>query len=254
MGPSIGAPFADGGLDVSLLLPLLGVCCFPVIVWLRWLAPPAAIWETREMRLLDLLPSSGFSNQIAIRRCDIKGESRGHTPIKSPGFKYSKLALTRDEPSPPSVAVSPSSHGRHHQCVPRTSTRALLSSPRTPHRSSPRLPQASTPSVRPQVFLRVLVDRRRLGYPRSLPTDLEAPSHQGMARAQNHLPLYQGLHANCFHCRRFVPARALPAYQQSVLSPIFSQRCSSSTQNGPKRCVVCAEFVSSPHLTPTPGP
>ena len=63
----------------------------------------------------------------------------------------------------------------------------------------------------------MLPDRRRLGRPRPIPTDLEAPLHRGMAQAQNHLLLYQSLRANYLHRRRFVSTRALPRHSAEVL-------------------------------------
>jgi len=79
-----------------------------------------------------------------------------------------------------------------------------------PHRSPSGLSQAPAPSVGSQVLFRVFADRRRLGYPRSLPEDLETSSYQGMACAQNYLSLYQDLHASMLHRGRLVPTPALP--------------------------------------------
>lgn len=67
----------------------------------------------------------------------------------------------------------------------------------------------------------MLVDRRRLGLPRPFPEDLETPPHQGMARAKNHLPLYQALHANMLYCSRSVFPSALPRFINGLSYRLF---------------------------------
>lgn len=67
----------------------------------------------------------------------------------------------------------------------------------------------------------MLVDRRRLGLSRPFPEDLETPPHQGMARAQNHLPLYQALHANMLYCSRSVFPSALHRFINCLSYRLF---------------------------------
>ena len=154
--------------------------------------------------------------------CDIKPVTQSRCIIKYQ--ENSKLA-PRIKTSPPCLPPSfpLRSHGRHHQCVPNIPLcfpHTPLTSPRIPHRPSSGLPQAPAPLVRTQVLLRVLADRRRMGHPRSLPEDLETPSYQGMARAQDHLPLYQDFYAHILHRHRFVSARALHLSRLSY-RPLF---------------------------------
>lgn len=183
-------------------------------------------------------------------KCDIHQTGNAVTPY----HQITGLQLRPQSRSPPSFAVPRCSHGRHHQCVPRTPVFLLLSSPQNVCRPSSRLPQASAPLVGPQVLFRLLPDRRRLGHPRALPKDLEASPHQGMACAQDHLPLHQALHADMLHRNWFVPTGVLPPLVNRFSYRPYLQPYSSSIQSGRKKYVCCREPNTSPRLTPTPGP
>lgn len=74
----------------------------------------------------------------------------------------------------------------------------------TIHRLAAQFTQAFAPSIGPQIFLCVCSHSRSLGHPSSFSKDMEALAFQGVAPAQDDLPLYPHLHANRVYYRRYV--------------------------------------------------